>query len=1128
MRIQIILVLILNFLICIPLIFSLDVGIGDDQIGIDLIPTPPINYSGVSTNYSLWSDFAQYWVTDEGNLNNVADILHSDLSNLAWSVAGHTIDSNIDMNSNTLTELQILVLSGGGYIGEWDGTLSSASHFNPYSDSYYALGSPTERWNNISVGGVFADGINSYFNNTLLIDGYGTGRDMDATLVIKADTNYDACINLTESTVAGVTICYDGAGSGIFEIRNFRTNDLYMDIDVRDSGNISFYNDTFFTNMVVENITVTDNITTNAFFVGDGSYITGIAEYDTNATTECGDDSYLRGDGTCQDLATTFYNATQSEAVAGTIDGGTLVDTQHPDGDYDGITFNFSEQAGAIGLDLRVNFTDVTDFNKGYMRYKTSSLSGDYAVVQLWSYDDNAWEGGYGEVSENTNEFYTLAGDVLDSSEHIGGEDGTTVQMRLYKSANGNTNNHYYVDMLAVVDGYATPSGNVDLTPYWRYDDNDEDRNFLTDGNVTANTYFGDWNGGNVDDDIVFKNGASISNPDNLYITESNGIRFVGDGNGLFFKDVEFRPLQSDTGLIDLGDELAKFKNLFLSGNVSVDGNINATGNITADWGFFKSLNISGQIIGPGSNFAQYQFLDNNFNGSGAFNTTSNGAFGGLTTRTQGKVIDNGDFSGGDTDWTVGSYWDTTGSIATFDGTTGQTGNLTSDYSVVAGKFYKIEFDLALAGGLKKVDITMGGVIVANFDYRNAGSQTLYIKALNTDPLTFAGTGHTPPPPFDLTIDNVVITEYGGIDAVAELSALFIENQIEVADNGKVNLLENTILNFGINDSISGLGSSSQIYADEDGKTHWKFASLTEPIAPEFLFSGEGACGAGIDCITMEIVQPSSDPQLIMDFEVLKLWDPNAWMRIGTTSYLTLKQTGDNSEITQTGGYTTFTPGSHLKVPANLWINVDGIGATFGVDSELEIGSDGTNPYYNATGSAVHTFYNGTGLGTIRVGSILYSSPENKDYSALDNLVNPTELTTDSKSELEFHQSFPEEIQTTIQVKDGDNCWEEYYYTSYCWNYTSKEGVINECSRFELENSISDYTANEIKDYKIIFYEEEITREECGTKDELTISGGDWDMFNYKGVWELKEENEILKTELCKLGSIKYKLEGYC
>jgi len=88
-------------------------------------------------------------------------------------------------------------------------------------------------------------------------------------------------------------------------------------------------------------------------------------------------------------LSSIYYNATQSQLVRGTIDGGSLVNTQHPDAKYDGITLNFSEESGSPGLDIRINFTGVEGFNRGVMRYKTSGLSGDYPVRQLWNYLDN-------------------------------------------------------------------------------------------------------------------------------------------------------------------------------------------------------------------------------------------------------------------------------------------------------------------------------------------------------------------------------------------------------------------------------------------------------------------------------------------------------------------------------------------------------------------------------------------------------------------------------------------------------------------------------------------------------------------------------------------------------------------
>jgi len=151
----------------------------------------------------------------------------------------------------------------------------------------------------------------------------------------------------------------------------------------------------------------------------------------------------------------TYHSATQSEAVAGTIDGGTLTDTQHTDGNYDGVTFNFSEEAGSPGLDLRMNFTGLTSFNSGVMRYKTSNLAGTFPIIQMWNYVDEGWE-DYPAVAESKS-FKTITQDVFDSSEHV--NILGVAQMRIYKSSNGNTNNHYYVDWVAVIKGYI-PSGN--------------------------------------------------------------------------------------------------------------------------------------------------------------------------------------------------------------------------------------------------------------------------------------------------------------------------------------------------------------------------------------------------------------------------------------------------------------------------------------------------------------------------------------------------------------------------------------------------------------------------------------------------------------------------------------------
>lgn len=85
----------------------LEIGITDGgispSIGLDLNLNPlDINSGG---NYSInvnSSIFTDNWITDEGVLSNPSDINHNWLSNLLWSVAGHVMDTFLDMNGNNI------------------------------------------------------------------------------------------------------------------------------------------------------------------------------------------------------------------------------------------------------------------------------------------------------------------------------------------------------------------------------------------------------------------------------------------------------------------------------------------------------------------------------------------------------------------------------------------------------------------------------------------------------------------------------------------------------------------------------------------------------------------------------------------------------------------------------------------------------------------------------------------------------------------------------------------------------------------------------------------------------------------------------------------------------------------
>ena len=230
------------------------------------------------------------------------------------------------------------------------------------------------------------------------------------------------------------------------------------------------------------------NLATTTFSVNEGTLTDGkICFYNAGTGIECTltdsdtDTTYTNGTGlnlasttfsikeeyinTTIDnkLTTIYHNLTVASIVAGTS-AGVLASTQHQDGDYDGLTFNLTEASGSPGLDARMNYTNITTFNAEVMRYYTSNLAGDYPVIQVWDYDDGEWE-DYPSVVESES-FATIEQPVFDSTDHI--QDGV-VAMRLYKAANGNTQNHYYLDWLALISGPGTPAGE-EVDPYWKAD----------------------------------------------------------------------------------------------------------------------------------------------------------------------------------------------------------------------------------------------------------------------------------------------------------------------------------------------------------------------------------------------------------------------------------------------------------------------------------------------------------------------------------------------------------------------------------------------------------------------------------------------------------------------------------
>lgn len=91
------------------------VGIDNPEFLPIVKPSPTSLPTGnVTVNISVNSSV--FWDTqDYGPLDMVGDILHNWLSNLAWSVSGHTIDTDLDINGNDIYDIDNVNATNGWF-----------------------------------------------------------------------------------------------------------------------------------------------------------------------------------------------------------------------------------------------------------------------------------------------------------------------------------------------------------------------------------------------------------------------------------------------------------------------------------------------------------------------------------------------------------------------------------------------------------------------------------------------------------------------------------------------------------------------------------------------------------------------------------------------------------------------------------------------------------------------------------------------------------------------------------------------------------------------------------------------------------------------------------------------------
>jgi len=458
------------------------------------------------------------------------------------------------------------------------------------------------------------------------------------------------------------------------------------------------------------------------------------------------------------------------------------------------------------------------------------------------------------------------------------------------------------------------------------------------------------------------------------------------------------------------------------------------------------------------------QFNSYNFNGSGNYTSTGKATIYGESVfgKTVDSLTNDDDFDNG-----LEDYWDAQGdwysgsdagdyyvSISAWNSYVSQ-----MSIGVVVGKTYKLEITYDF--GTRTCEFDFGGKTGQKLK-GDGGKKTdiIYITATTTDGLKLWSEEDDAP------------TKY-------YKAKVTLMNTVEIAD---LNVL-NTEFVFAFGDRCEALSSGAIAMGNQAEASGSNSISLG--VESEALDGGSVAIGS------------SSSSSGGSATAIGRQAEANAVYATGVGYKAIADNSGSlalGSTVTASGDYAIVIGKSITNSIANSlavgWDSVsfefdstslkfkkDNQNLIFGVGEDLKIGSDGDFPVYNATG--VHTFYNATGLGTVRAGRYITGSyvPEISSANFLSKLDNINEWTKEDKSiDYSKHYAYVQTLE-----KDPTHCWNETDY--YCWN--------------ETENNLTE-------------------REECGTRlaDGLDLEKRAGDMEAM--IYELKQENDLLKSELCK------------
>lgn len=126
---------------------ALEIGNIDDELIVSIeTPEPPLNISNLSVlSANIWN------TTNQGPLSSTAQIDHDLINNLAWSVAGHTFDENVDFGGFDIFNVNNVIANN--FIGNNSFWINDSGIINTTTNAdYYFIGNISANDVNVRSG----------------------------------------------------------------------------------------------------------------------------------------------------------------------------------------------------------------------------------------------------------------------------------------------------------------------------------------------------------------------------------------------------------------------------------------------------------------------------------------------------------------------------------------------------------------------------------------------------------------------------------------------------------------------------------------------------------------------------------------------------------------------------------------------------------------------------------------------------------------------------------------------------------------------------------------------------------------------------------------------------------------